>query len=62
MSKILNIIKKVVTSSFLIYGFNILAESLNINIPLNIITIGYVSLFGAPALISLIMIFVFGFR
>lgn len=62
MSKILNILKKILISSFLIYGFNILAVSLNINIPLNIITIGYVSIFGAPALISLIMVYIFGFR
>lgn len=62
MSKILNIIKKILVSSFLIYGFNILAVSLNINIPLNIFTIGYVSILGAPALISLIMVYIFGFR
>lgn len=62
MSKILNILKKILVSSFLIYGFNLLAVSLNINIPLNIITIGYVSILGAPALISLIMIYIFGFR
>lgn len=62
MSKILNIVKKILVSSFLIYGFNILAVSLNINIPLNIFTIGYVSILGAPALISLIMVYIFGFR
>ena len=58
MFKILfNLLKKIVFSVFLIYGFNIIAEPLNLIIPINIITVGAITILGVPALLSLIAIY-----
>lgn len=55
--KILNLIKKIVFSVFLIYGFNLIASPLNLIIPINIITVGLITILGVPALLSLIAIY-----
>lgn len=56
LKKIFSIIKKIIYSSFLIYGYNILAAPLNLIIPINVITVGLVMLFGIPILMSFIII------
>jgi hypothetical protein len=61
MSKLFKILKKILFAAFFIYGYNILANPLNIIIPLNFITILYVSLFGLTGLFSLILIYIFSF-
>ena len=61
MGRIFKLFRKLIVSAFFIYGYNVLAQPLNIIIPLNIITIGYVSLCGVPAMISLLLIFIFSF-
>jgi len=55
--KIFNLIKKIVFSVFLIYGFNLIAEPLNLIIPINAITVGLITILGMPALLSLILIY-----
>lgn len=57
LKKIFSIIKKVIYSFFLIYGYNVLASPLNLIIPINIITVALVMLFGFTTLISLIIIY-----
>ncbi len=57
LKKIFSIIKKIIYSFFLIYGYNVLASPLNLIIPINIITVALVMLFGFPTLISLIIIY-----
>jgi len=61
LKKIFNLLKKIVFSAFLIYGYNLLAAPLNIIIPINIITVGFITVLGLPALISLIAIFLIVF-
>jgi len=61
LNKIIQIIKKVVFSAFLLYGYNILVEPLGLIIPINLITVGFISIFGLPALFSLILIHVLVF-
>lgn len=56
IKKIFNIIKKVVFSVFLIYGYNLIMAPLNLIIPINIITVSLVTILGIPALISLIIV------
>lgn len=56
LKKILKIIKKIIFSAFLLYGYNILATPLNILIPINLFNIGIISILGIPALFSLIFI------
>lgn len=59
LKKIFQILKKIVFSMFLIYGYNLIAVPLGILVPLNILTVLYVTIFGVPALLSLIaLIFV----
>ena len=57
LKKIFNLIKKIVFSVFLIYGFNLIAAPLNLIIPINIITVGFITLLGLPALLSLILVY-----
>lgn len=61
MSKLLRLIKNIILAGFFICGYNVLASSLNLIIPLNIITILYVALFGVSGLLSLIVILLFAF-
>ena len=56
LKKIFVVIKKIVFSSFLLYGYNLLAVPLNIIIPINFFNIGIISVLGIPALFSLIFI------
>lgn len=55
---ILKILKRIVFSSFLLYGYNILVGPLNLYIPINIVTISAISLFGIPALVSFIFVYI----
>lgn len=56
LRKIFNIIKKIVVSAFILYGYNLLVGPLNLYIPINIITVLLLTIFGIPSLISLIVI------
>lgn len=56
--KIYNLIKKVVFSGFILYGYNVLAAPLSIVIPINFVTIGTISILGFPALFAFIIIHV----
>ena len=55
MKKILNVIKKIMFSTFLLYGYNLMVYSIGDMIPINIYTVGFISYFGIP------MLFVFIF-
>lgn len=61
LKKIIQVIKKIVFSSFLLYGYNILVEPIGLIIPINVITVGFISIFGLPAIFSLILIYVLVF-
>ena len=53
---IVNILKKFIFGFIILYGYNLIASSFNMTIPINIITIILVSVLGAPALFALIML------
>jgi pro-sigmaK processing inhibitor BofA len=57
LKKIIVLIKKVIFSFLLLYGFNIFVNSLNVVIPINIFTLGTVTTLGVPGLVSLIAMF-----
>ncbi len=61
LKKIYTIIKKIIFGAFILYGYNLLAVSFNLVIPLNIITILLVGFLGLPALFALVMLLVFLF-
>ena len=50
-------IKRIIFSSFLLYGYNMIVGPLNFIIPINIFTIISIALFGVPALLSLIFVY-----
>ena len=58
LKKIFKLVKKVIFSSFLLYGYNILVTPLNVIVPINLITIFTITLFGFPALLGFIGIYV----
>lgn len=54
--RLFHLIKKIIVATVLIYSFDIFAVSLNLTIPINIITIALVSIFDIPALVCLVLI------
>ena len=59
MFKILfKIIKRIIISSFLLYGYNLLVQPIGLIIPINVFTVGSLSILGVPALLCLIFIMV----
>ena len=59
--KILKILKKIIFYSFLLYVYNVLIEPIGVIIPINVITVGILSILGIPALFSFILIYVIMF-
>lgn len=56
VKKIFGVIKKIILSSFILYGYNLIAAPLGLIIPINLITVVLLTLLGMPALFSLIII------
>lgn len=59
--RIIKILKKLLVSSFLLYGYNVVAAPLSLIVPINFITVSLLTIFGMPALFSLITILIIGF-
>ena len=57
IKKLVSLMKRIIVSAFILYGYNLIAAPLNIIIPINVITVLLLSFFGIPALLSLILIF-----
>ena len=55
MKKLFDIIKRVIISGFLLYGYNLIAVNFNMILPINFITLFSVTFLGAPALIALVL-------
>lgn len=55
---IFKIIKRIIISSFLLYAYNLLVQPIGLIIPINIFTVGALTLLGVPALLALIFIMV----
>ena len=59
MFMIFRLLKKIILSAFLLYGYNLIAVNFNLIIPINVFTIGIVSLLGIPSMMALILFKVF---
>ena len=57
IKKLVIVIRKVCTSIFILYGLNFILSSINIVIPINVVSILVVTLLGFPGLFSLILMF-----
>lgn len=56
LKKLFQLLKKIVISGFLLYGYNILTTPLNIMVPINLITLSAMTILGFPALFAFILI------
>lgn len=55
MKNIMLLIKKFVLSAFVLYGYNLIAVNFNMIIPINYITVGLMTILGAPVLVALVL-------
>lgn len=55
MKFILFVVKKIILSAFILYGYNLIAVNFNMIIPINVYTLGFITLLGSPALIALVL-------
>ena len=58
LKTILKILKRIIISCFLLYGYNLIVQPIGLNIPINIITVSTLTCLGIPALMALIAIIV----
>lgn len=61
LKKILELVKKIIFSIVLLYGYNVIAAPINVIVPINFITIGAVTILGFPALFAFIIINIMAF-
>lgn len=61
MKKIVTLLKRILFSFVVLYGFNTIGSNFSIVVPINFITITLVTLLGFPALLSLILLLVIAF-
>ena len=52
---LLRLIKKIIVSMFVLYGFNIVSSNFNLMVPINIYSTSFVMLFGFPGLFTLVI-------
>lgn len=55
MKYIVAFIKKFILSGFILYGYNLIAVNFNMIIPINYITVGLMTILGAPVLVALVL-------
>lgn len=56
LKKLFEIIKKVIFSVLVLYGYNLISSPLNLMVPINIVTVSLISILGMPALFALILV------
>lgn len=59
---ILKLLKKLIISILVLYGYNIATQSLNLNIPINIITILIVTIFDGSGFLGLVAFYLLNFK
>ena len=55
MKKIFEFVKCFIFSSFLLYGYDLIAVNFNLVIPINLANIVFITLLGAPGLLALVL-------
>ena len=61
MKKIIALFKRILFSFVILYGFNTIGVNFSLIIPINIITILFITFLGFPALFSLVLLLVIAF-
>lgn len=60
-SKIIDLIKRIVIAAFLLYGYDVIVAPLGLIVPINIITVFFIGIFGLPALCAFVAILLIAF-
>lgn len=55
MKRIFSYFKRVIISGFILYGYNLIAVNFNMMLPINVITLLFITFLGAPALFTLVL-------
>ncbi len=55
MKLIIKLVKRIIVGMFLLYGYNLIAVNFNMIIPINIFTIGFVTVLGIPSILALLL-------
>ena len=58
---LLKIVKKVVIGMILLFGYNMFLSSLNLMIPINVVTIIIASIFDVPGIVGLALFLLFNY-
>ena len=61
MKKIVHLLKRILFSFVILYGFNTIGSNFNLIVPINFITLSLVTFLGFPALFSLVLLLVIAF-
>lgn len=56
MKRIIGLVKRIIFAVLVLYGYNMLATPLNLIVPINVVTIGSITILGTPALFAFILI------
>ncbi len=62
INKILKLIKKIILSIIILYGYNIVTQSFNLNIPINIITVLIITIFDGCGFLGLVAFYLVNYR
>jgi len=62
LKKILIIIKKIIISILVLYGYNIATQSFNLNIPINIYTVLIITVFDGSGFLGLVAFYLLNYR
>lgn len=62
VNKAFYIVKKIIISILILYGFNIFTQPYNINIPINIITILFITIFDMTGFLGIILFYFINYR
>lgn len=55
MKKLYFILKRFIISSFILYGYNFISSNFNLILPINVISVGVVSVLGSSGLFGLVL-------
>ena len=61
MKKLISLLKKIIFSLLILYGFNTIGSNFNLIVPINLITVFLITFLGFPALFSLVLLLVIAF-
>ena len=62
LKKIFKLFKKLVLSILILYGYNIVTQSFNLNVPINIYTILIITIFDGFGFLGLVSFYLLNFR